>query len=215
LSASNNKAIIYVVDDERDVAEDVASFLKCHEFEARVCIDWESLRANLDEPVAGVIILDLQMPEMDGLEFQDRLKQDGFQLPIIFLSGRGDIAAAVSTLKRGAVDFLQKPIHPETLLKTVEKAIALALEQKGEDERKREIYALFSRLTPREREIMTFLSHGYTAKEIGKALSISPRTAEIHRTRVMEKLSADGLAELVALYLEYQSKIEHPTSEFH
>jgi RNA polymerase sigma factor (sigma-70 family) len=197
--------IVYVVDDEVDVRESISIFLEISGIETRMCDGSASLfqAINLDHP--GVVLLDLEMPITNGLEIQERLVSKGIRMPVIFLSGHGNIASAVSGMREGAIDFLQKPIEPEALLVAIRKTLAIAYEYAEEEERANQLRKLFARLTPREEQIVLFLSKGYTAKEIGKALTISHRTAEIHRTRIIEKLDVDGIAELVALYLEFMA----------
>lgn len=146
-----------------------------------------------------IAILDLQMPEISGMKLMEILREQVPQCPVIFLTGRGDVESATHGMKLGAVDFLQKPVEPEKLLEVAEWAFELAQTRCLEKDRKSTIDALFQKLTPREREICLFLSKGYTAKEIGRSLNISPRTAEIHRSRIMEKLTVDSNADLVSL----------------
>jgi two-component system response regulator FixJ len=194
----------YIVDDDSDVCESLAELLSSVDIQP-VC--FLSGQAFLEQVSAAngdfISILDVQMPEMSGLEIQEQLAQKEVICPVIFLTGRGDVDTATSGMKHGALDFLQKPVDPAVLLDVVEKAFEKAADLQAQKDKQHRIEALFMRLTPREREICFYLSQGYTAKKIGRTLDISPRTAEIHRSRIMEKLSAASSADLVALSIAY------------
>lgn len=190
----------FVVDDDEGVCESLVELLQMSGVEA---VAFSSGRNFMDaigaEKGPFIAILDLQMPEISGMELMEILREKVPQCPVIFLTGRGDVESATHGMKLGAVDFLQKPVEPEKLLEVAEWAFGLAQTRCLEKDRKSTIDALFQKLTPREREICLFLSKGYTAKEIGRSLNISPRTAEIHRSRIMEKLTVDSNADLVSL----------------
>ncbi|MEY4685940.1 MAG: hypothetical protein RLZ25_2399 [Pseudomonadota bacterium] len=190
----------YVVDDDEGVCESLVELLQMSGIEA---IPFTSSRTFMEavpnEKGPFIAILDLQMPEINGLTLMEMLREQVPQCPVIFLTGRGDVESATHGMKLGAIDFLQKPVEPERLLEVVEWAFGLAQTRCEEKDRKNSIDGLFQKLTPREREICLFLSKGYTAKEIGRSLNISPRTAEIHRSRIMEKLTVDSNADLVSL----------------
>lgn len=190
----------FVVDDDEGVCESLVELLHITGIEA---VAFNSGRAFMDavshERGPFIAILDLQMPEIGGLALMEMLREQMPQCPVIFLTGRGDVDSATQGMKLGAIDFLQKPVEPERLLDVLDRAFELAQTRCLENERKKNIDGLFQRLTPREKEICLFLSKGYTAKEIGRSLNISPRTAEIHRSRIMEKLTVDSNADLVSI----------------
>lgn len=190
----------FIVDDDEGVCESLVELLQMSGIEATA---FTSSQAFMDavphEKGPFIAILDLQMPEIDGLALMEMLREQVPQCPVIFLTGRGDVESATHGMKLGAIDFLQKPVEPERLLEVVERAFGLAQTRCLEKDRKNSIDGLFQKLTPREKEICLFLSKGYTAKEIGRSLNISPRTAEIHRSRIMEKLTVDSNADLVSL----------------
>jgi two-component system response regulator FixJ len=194
----------YIVDDDPDVCESVAELLSSIGIQPVCFLSGQAFLAQIAEATGDFIsILDVQMPEMSGLEIQEQLREQAVICPVIFLTGRGDVDTATSGMKHGALDFLQKPVDPGVLLDVVESAFEKAAELKAKKENQQRLEALFMRLTPREREICFYLSQGYTAKKIGRTLDISPRTAEIHRSRIMEKLSASSSADLVALSIAY------------
>ncbi len=156
---------------------------------------------------AGCLLLDLMMPGMTGLELQAALAQRGFRLPIIFLTGAGQIATAVTAMKAGAVDFIEKPFDNGFLVARVKRALELAAgrtiaHQSGDECRRR-----LAVLTPREREVMQHIVTGNTSKETGRLLGVSHRTVEIHRARIMEKTGADSLADLVRIALEAERNV--------
>lgn len=190
----------FVVDDDEGVCESLVELLQISGVEAAA---FTSGKAFMDavplEKGPFIAILDLQMPEITGLALMELLRKEVPHCPVIFLTGRGDVESATHGMKLGAIDFLQKPVEPEKLLEVVEWAFGLAQTRCEEKDRKAVIDGLFKKLTPREREICLFLSKGYTAKEIGRSLNISPRTAEIHRSRIMEKLTVDSNADLVSM----------------
>jgi len=190
----------FVVDDDDGVCESLVELLQMSGIESFAFSSGRAfMGAVAEEKGPFVAILDLQMPEVSGLELMEMLREQVPQCPVIFLTGRGDVESATHGMKLGAIDFLQKPVEPEKLLEVMERAFGLAQTRCLEKERKTSIDALFQKLTPREREICLFLSKGYTAKEIGRSLNISPRTAEIHRSRIMEKLTVDSNADLVSM----------------
>ena len=190
----------FVVDDDEGVCESLVELLQVSGIEAMPFTSSQAFIDRVrDETGPFIAILDLQMPEINGLELMDILSEQMPHCPVVFLTGRGDVESATHGMKLGAIDFLQKPIEPEKLLEVVELAFGLAETRCLEKDRKTSIDGLFQRLTPREREICLFLSKGYTAKEIGRSLNISPRTAEIHRSRIMEKLTVESNADLVSL----------------
>jgi two-component system response regulator TtrR len=150
----------------------------------------------------GCLVLDLRLPGMSGLELQEYLKQRGIEIPVVFMSAHGDVPAAVSALKGGAVDFIQKPFSYREVLSV----IAKAFERDGELRRRRALRSMLAErlaaLTEREREVMGRVIEGKQNKLIAAELDISVKTVEVHRAKVMEKMGADSVAELVQLMLQ-------------
>jgi FixJ family two-component response regulator len=146
-------------------------------------------------------VVDIHMPGMDGLELQGRLKADGIGIPVIVITGRGDVAKAVKALKAGAVDFIEKPFGGALVLSSIRRAIEIGKRARAKDELAADAAHRIARLTPREREILDHLVVGDSNKSIGVKLAISPRTVEVHRARVMEKMHAQSLSQLVRMAL--------------
>lgn len=198
-----NQQTVYVVDDETDVANAVAYLLRHAGFKAEVFNRPETFLETIAMDGEGCVIVDLQMPTLSGLELQQKLHDLNSDLPVIFLTGHGDVPAATTGMKGGAIDFLQKPVIPDVLIGVVREALKTAEQRQQDRTRQAELQQLFAKLTPREREIVAFLAKGYTAREIGRDLNISSRTVEIHRGRIMRKLLVDCVADLVALSIAY------------
>ena len=194
-----NEPTIFIIDDDPSVRKGLtrlvsAAGMNTETFaSAREFLDSD----NLDSP--GCIILDVQMPEMTGPELQEELGKTSFGLPIIFLSGHGDVPTTATAMKKGAVDFLTKPVDGPILLET----ISISLEKDAENRRQRkissEINAQINLLTAREFEVMTWVISGMLHKQIAGEMNISEETVKIHRGRVMHKLEIVSVAELVRL----------------
>lgn len=190
---------VFIVDDDSAVCESLSALLESEGFAATAFPGATEFLDALKPNPQGCVILDINLPQISGLDLQGMLKERGVDLPIIFLTGFGDVPKATAGLKAGAVDFLEKPVDNEVLLEAVRKALEIGVQRSGEKARQREVEALYAHLTPREKEIIVLLARGYSAKQVGRALGISHRTAEIHRARIMEKLGVQSLADLVAL----------------
>jgi FixJ family two-component response regulator len=141
------------------------------------------------------------MPGMSGLDLQEYLANRHIQLPVIIITGHGDVPMAVRAMKAGALDFIEKPFNDEALLDAIRRALALAVEQRSLQARQAEIATRLALLTPREHEVMEMVADGRSNKEIANALGVSAKTVEAHRARVMEKTGARSLAELVRMVL--------------
>ena len=147
----------------------------------------------------GCLVLDIRMPHLDGLELQALLDRQGFEIPIIFITGHGDVRTSVRAMKLGAVDFLQKPFSDQDLLEAIKRALARDADLRQMHAVRNEIARRFERLTPREREVFALVTIGKMNKNIAAELGASEKTIKVHRGRVMEKMQAESLAELVRL----------------
>jgi RNA polymerase sigma factor (sigma-70 family) len=186
---------VFLVDDDDAMRESLALLLDQAGFRIRI---FPSAQAFLEgygsEP--GCLVLDLRMPGMSGLDLQDALCAQGQALPIIFLSGFGDVPATVRAIKGGAVDFLEKPVAIDTLIGRIRQSLEADDRQRRAAAEEQGVRALYANLTPREREVMVLATKGLANKEIARHLGISPRTVENHRARVMQKMHVENIAEL-------------------
>jgi len=149
----------------------------------------------------GCLLVDVRMPGMSGLELQGCLADFDIRLPVIIITGHGDVAMAVRAMKAGALDFIEKPFNDEDLLASIHRGLDLDVKQRREQLRRAEIAARLAHLTPREHEVMDLVTEGKSNREIAAHLSVSAKTVEAHRARVMEKMQAHSLAELVRMAL--------------
>jgi len=194
-----SRATVFLVDDEPAVRDAVSLFLmsKGHVVEL-----FDSAQAFLDayQPDRpGCLVLDIRMPGMSGMELQEELTRRQITIPIIFISGHGDVPIAVKAFKAGALDFLEKPFDNHKLLSCIEMAMQRDQERRRRQTERTEMLSRYRQLTPREREVMVLVAEGKTNKDVARRLDISHRTVEIHRRRVMEKLGAASVSDLVSV----------------
>ncbi len=190
---------VYVVDDDEAIRHSLELLIGAIGLQTRVFPDAGSFLEIFQPELRGCIVVDLRMPGMNGLELQEELIARDCRMPVIFLTGHGDVPAAVRALKKGATDFLVKPFNPTVLLERIQQALAADVAQHEAREKASEIAAHFATLTPREKEIMMLVAEGHSSKVIALDLGISERTVELHRSRVMKKMSARSVAELVRI----------------
>lgn len=199
---------VYVVEDDEAVRDSLELLLRSDEKPVKTYENAAVFLKDYSESMAGCIVLDIRMPGMDGMELQKKLNEKHSILPIIFVTGHGDVPMAVDAMKEGAVDFIQKPYHEEALLEKIEAALAQDLEQRKTLDEKQEIIRRIKSLTPREHEIMDRMIEGQANKVIAIELEISQRTVEIHRSRVMHKMGTHSLAHLVRMVLSVKNLID-------
>jgi two-component system, LuxR family, response regulator FixJ len=191
--------LVHVVDDEDSVRRSASFMLKTSGFAVQT---WPSGVAFLKEARhvdPGCVLLDVRMPEMDGLEVQQELHARGIALPVIVLTGHGDVAIAVKAMKAGAIDFLEKPIDSDQLLAAIARGFERIEAGQEAVARAADAQTLIGALTVREREVLEGLAQGYPNKTIAYDLGISARTVEVHRANVMTKLSARSLSEALRI----------------
>ena len=195
-STGSAPVVVHVIEDDESSRIASSRLLKTAGHVVRVYSTADEFLAQPPtEP--GCIVLDLRLPGPSGLDLQQRLSTAENPLPIVFLTGHGDIPETVRAMKAGAVDFLTKPVDAPVLLDAVARAIARDAENRAVRARQREARARYSRLTPRERDVFAHLISGQLNKQIGYDLGISERTTKIHRRQVLEKMQADSIADLV------------------
>lgn len=190
----SEQKLIHLVDDD-DAVRHSASFMLRHAgFAVKTYTDGVAFLDVVEDASAGCILLDVQMPRMDGLEVQEQLNARGVAMPVIVLTGHGDVNVAVKAMKAGAVDFVEKPYEKQTLIDALNRAFQRLEQRSQRDLLVDEARGKIEHLTPREREVLEGLVDGHTNKSIADSLDISPRTVEIHRANLMEKLGATSLS---------------------
>lgn len=194
--------VVHIVDDDPEVRESVALMLERHGLRTAVYPDAQALLDALGTLAPGCLVVDLRMPGMDGLALQQELLRRGCPLPTIIVTGHAEVAEAVRAMKAGAVDFLEKPYGAAALLAAVRTALARLDVETRDEQRRLQAAARLSALSPREREVLRALAGGQSNKAIAGELGISPRTVEVHRARLMEKLDSRSLAEVVRIAIE-------------
>lgn len=194
-------AIVYIVDDDAAMRRSLAYLLDSAGWRTREFSSGRAFVDGYDGHLPGCVILDVMMPLMGGLEVQQIVAARGTDLPIIFLSAHGDLPMAVQAMKRGAVDFLEKPCKDHVLLDAVGRAVRLSIQRSREREVVREACQRLALLTSREREVAACLAAGDCNKTIARKLAISDKTVQVHRHNAMEKLGVHSTAEIARLFL--------------
>jgi len=193
----SERLTVFVIDDDPSVRDSIALMLGLEGYRTSVFADAEAFLAAWREDWAGCVIADVRLPGQSGVELQDALRKRGIALPFVIITAHGDVATARAAFRSQAVDFLEKPFDSVQLRAAIETAFALEERRIQQDEGRRRDSEKLGRLTAREREVLEQAAQGLHAKEIAAALGISPRTVEVHKTRIMEKLGVRNVAELV------------------
>lgn len=197
--ADQPTATVFVVDDDADLRDALRQLLEGAGLAVECHPDGAAFLAGYHRDRAGCLLLDVAMPGMSGLEVQRVLKDRGLVIPIVFLTGHGDVPMAVKAVQGGAVDFLEKPAQGGLLLERVRRALELDRERRASQAGIDEIGRRYARLSPREQEVMALVVAGLSSKDIALKLGLSHRTIEVHRTHIMHKMGAQNVAELVNL----------------
>ena len=196
---TQERPTVAVVDDDASVCRSLRRLLMSAGYDV---LPFPSAAAFLDgyrPGSCGCLVLDILLPGITGLDLQQELTARGITVPVVFITGHGDIPMSVRAMKAGAVDFLTKPFDPEGLLKSIDQALRLDAQRRADQAEIDDIQARLARLTPREREVMEHVVTGLLNKEIASELGIAEKTIKVHRARVMEKMGVESLAELVHL----------------
>jgi len=188
---------IYIVDDDNDLRDDLAWLVETVGLKPSPPATAQDFLDVYQLETLGCLLLDLRMPGMGGLELQKELEELGSDLPIIFLSGHGDVEVAVHAMKAGAVDFIEKPFSHQLLLEKIQTALSLHNERRASRPIKSDASSSISQLTPRERDVLKKLVVGKTNKVVARELDISAKTVEFHRSNIMKKMNAFSLADLI------------------
>ena len=196
-----DERLVYVVDDDDAVRESLAALLEAKSYTVRTFALARDFLGAAPTLRPGCLVTDIRMPEMDGFELQQRLSERAFNFPLIVITGHGDVPLAVRAMKVGAVDFIEKPFAAEAILASVEAALARLARTGADDPLAAAAASRLALLSPREREVLQGLLSGLPNKSIAYDLAISPRTVEIHRARVMDKMGARSLSELIRMSL--------------
>ncbi len=192
---------VFIVDDDVAVRDALALLLGLKGYRTAIFSSAEDFLAAYRKDWRGCLVLDIKMSGMSGLDLQSRLASQGIEMPIVIITGHGDAASARTALKSGAVDFLEKPLDDEQLVTAVGAALERDARRRAEKVVGDETSSRLARLTPRERQVMDLAAAGRHNREIGEALGISPRTVEVYKARLMEKLQARNLSELIRFAL--------------
>lgn len=192
---------VFIADDDEAVRDSLRLLLETAGYQVETFPSGKALLSALRPEEDACLVIDVRMPELGGLEVQERLRADGFSLPIVIITGHGEVPLAVQAMKAGAVDFVEKPFTEEVILGAIARAFEIERQQRASGLVASEARSRLSELSERERQVLSLLVAGKPNKVIAHELVISPRTVEIHRARVMEKTHAHSLSELVRLAL--------------
>lgn len=200
--ALQNSPVIRIIDDDDAMRKSWAFLIEDEGWEVVTYSDALTFLSSNDFIRPGCLLLDVRMPHMSGLKLQTKLREVGCDLPIIFVSGHGDIDMAVNTLKAGAIDFLQKPVDDQRLLDTIENAVAKNLSERRNFAEVSDFKSRFEQLTQREREVIRMVARGYANKEVAREFGISEKTVQVHRGAAYRKLDLHNAAEIARLLMK-------------
>jgi two-component system, LuxR family, response regulator FixJ len=202
---STPEPIVFIVDDEPDVRDALRMLLNSVHLKVETFGSARDFLQVYDRSRPGCLLLDVRMPGMSGPELQEKLRANEITIPVIIITGHGDVPTTVRTMKAGAIDVIEKPFNDQLLLDRVQEALERDAKQRQEQKQRDEIARRLACLTPREREVMGAIVQGKLNKVIAADLGLSTRTVEIHRSRVMEKMQAKSVSRLVQMVLLVQN----------
>ena len=200
-SQSEHNATVFIVDDDPAIRFAMEALMESVNLHHEIFASADEFLDKLSEQRPGCLVLDIRMPGLGGLELQEELIRRGNTLPIIFITGHGDVPMAVEAMQKGAVDFIQKPFRDQELLDRIRDALATDQHRREEQQHHEEVAHRLEKLTNREREVFDLVVTGKPNKVSAYELGVSQRTVEIHRARVMEKMQARSLADLVKMHM--------------
>lgn len=195
--SSSSKPTIYIVDDDDAMRKSLCWLVETLGLTVRAFPSAETFLAHYDEQKCGCLVVDLKMPGMSGSDLQRELRSRDNQIPVIVLTGYGSVPAVVEALKQGATEFLEKPFDDKVLLDAIQRALALDAQRRSESHEQQLIRDRMKRLTPREQEVLSLVVEGMSSREIASRLSVSCKTVEAHRAKIMQKMATVSIADLV------------------
>lgn len=201
-----NEPTVFIVDDDQAVARSLRWLIESVRLRVETFASAQAFIDGYDVGKPGCLVLDVRMPGMSGLDLQERLVARRIRVPIIFITGHGDVQMAVRAIQAGAFDFVEKPFNDQDLLDRIQKAIALDADQRDKEALRIQLRNLFAGLTPREREVLDLVVEGLSNKAIANSLGLSAKTVEVHRAKVMDKMQARSVSDLVKLAIQYQAE---------
>jgi FixJ family two-component response regulator len=207
----NQAPLVRIVDNDASVLQATGRLLASVGIASQSSSSPADFLEALDARVPGCVVLDIEMPDCDGLALQDMLQEMAVSLPVVFVTGRGDVARSIRAMQHGAVDFLTKPVEADVLLEAVERGIAVDRQRRAHEDAGGDLQAKLAMLTRRERQIMQCLLSGRLNKQIAGDLDIVETTVKVHRARVLHKLGVQSLAELVYLAERAGIRASQPT----
>ncbi len=190
---------VFIVDDDQAVARSLRWLIESVRLKVETFASAQAFLDGYDAAKPGCLVLDVRMPGMSGIELQERLTAQRIRVPIIFITGHGDVQMAVRAVQAGAFDFIEKPFNDQDLLDRMQRAISFDSERRERDTQRAQLGALFTSLTPREREVMDLVVEGMSNKAVANTLGLSAKTVEVHRAKVMEKMNARSVSDLVRM----------------
>lgn len=198
---SDAEPTVFIVDDDEAMRDALQTLMRSVGIKTSMHARADEFLASCNPDQPGCLVLDVRMPGMSGLELQEKLTENGIDLPVIIITGHGDIPMAVNAMRLGAVDFLEKPFREQDLLHRIHQAIEQDAELRRERDRKAQVVARLASLTDRERQVVDLVVAGRHNKAIASELGISHKTVEFHRARIMKKMKTDNVIELVQMVL--------------
>ena len=197
---------IFIVDDDPAMRESLSWLLETIGHPVKTFENAQEFLDNFDSQAPGCLVLDVRLPGMSGLQLQQKMKNDNVNLPVIIISGHGDVPMAVKAMQQGALEFHEKPFRDQELLDSIQDALEVDATNRSKNAESAEIQSRVNTLTPREKEIMDLLIRGNPNREVASQCSISVKTVEVHRARIMDKMKANSFPKLIHMVLELKQQ---------